>query len=212
MRRGLKRLRLIEPVKNSATLLLIGVLGAFGPACGDDEPSVFVGESSLHEQRVGIVRSGELVQAYVCGGEQNYADHSKWFLGNLADGQRQLSLQNDDAVLELDFDGDRVAVVYRGLATGDAPIDAEAVVAGSAAGLYAGLDSGCRTGVVVTPGGSPDSVRVQGTWCDQQGQFAQVERPRSEDIFEALAQDIGFMVEVQRPDGPRSFRVEAVAP
>ena len=44
---------------------------------------------------------------------------------------------------------------------------------GELTGLYSVMDSGCRTGVIVQDdgGGEPS---LQGTWCDENGNFAQV--------------------------------------
>jgi hypothetical protein len=43
-----------------------------------------------------------------------------------------------------------------------------------AAGLYAAMDSGCRTGLVVVPSSGAEPSRTQGVWCDSNGSVGQV--------------------------------------
>ena len=164
--------------------------------CSDD------GQLRPARMRVGTATSGDVVFAavveddvsvYVCGGDTTFATHTRWF--------RDIPL-DDDGAFEATLEGWTIS----GNAETDditadlvGPADEQVALAGASvpddglAGLYTREIDGCTTGLVVR--GPDDDPQTQGTWCDDQGQFAQVIV-----LPPVVLTAEGIHVEVMRPD------------
>jgi len=136
-------------------------------ACGGGGTSVFVGKAEGSELAVGWALEGGVVRAYACGGPTTYGDDTRWF-DAAADASGAFSGTTDGWT----FAGSAASATVTppsgeplSIAVHEPLDDRE--------GLYATVDSGCSTGAVVwnDAGGAP---RLQGTWCDEQGNSAQV--------------------------------------
>jgi hypothetical protein len=184
-------------------LLVLGCGGAMSAAS-----STSVGALSGSDARLGIVRSGEKIVAYVCGGPKTYTTHSRWFSGQVS--SRSVSLEKDGWTLAIDlYDEAALGTLTAPEGTDSLTFETAPHVAGTIAGIYGALDRGCRTGVVVTQSSSSDPPSYQGTWCDSSGHVEQVEPGAS---MPSMGDGSGFEVVVQRPDGRATLFVEPVSP
>jgi hypothetical protein len=188
---------------NRACLVLLGLLSgaAFGCGGGDasEDRAVFVGAAADTEARVAAVRRGDAFTLYVCGGASDVAFHTHWFSGTLTGDALATSAPDGwEAAGSFDASGAQGTFTLPDASTLDWSV--LAVPDGSAAGLYGGEDSGCRTGVVVTPGSD-----VQGAWCDAEGDYAQVTPIRTVAVE-------GFHVVAQTPIGHRQLLAVPIDP
>lgn len=210
---------MLEPRR--ASLLSIALASALlAAACGAEAPhtGVSVGAATNHDARLGVVRSDQQILAYVCGGPSSYATHSRWFRGPAGTelSARSLTIESEGWELALELDGDELRATLRDPnAAGETIAFTENAPAaeGTMAGLYSALDRGCRTGVIVFQASADQAPALQGTWCDDSGNFQQVERTISNPALDrSSARMTGFEVEVQRPDGRAILQVEPAAP
>jgi hypothetical protein len=145
----------------------------------------FTGPATGSNDAVGIVTWGQGIALYACGGPSSYATESNWFTGQLeANGSFSLNTGYWTAT------GTVTASGATGQLSGPnatvIPFDLPPVDPPTGAGVYeAAATGGCLTGVVVW--GSAAGVQVQGTWCDNQGNFDQV-------IPVTPVADLGFQV------------------
>jgi hypothetical protein len=167
--------------------------------CSDD------GQLKPARLRVGTATSGDVVFAaavddvisiYVCGGDTTYATHTRWF--------RDIPLDEDggfaatlegwtiSGTAESDDSGNIMAELV-GPADEQVSIRGTSVPEDGLAGLYTQEIDGCTTGLVVR--GSDDDPQTQGTWCDDQSQFAQVIV-----LQPVVLTAEGIHVQVMRPD------------
>jgi hypothetical protein len=127
------------------------------------ETETFVGQVVGTDAVVAVAIEGDSVVAYVCGGPSTLSEHTRWYSGRIGDAAL-LSTSGD--ALELSFEEGRArgAYVFEGT-----PFEFEAVAPiDRYRRLFTGIDSGCRTGVIV------DGDAVQGAWCNDLGIFEQV--------------------------------------
>lgn len=174
-------------------------------ACSDD------GQLGPATQRVGTATTGDVVFAavvdddisvYVCGGASTFATHTRWF--------RDLAL-DDDGGFEATLDGWTLSGiaeddVIRADLVGPAEtltLEGRAARENSIEGLYTKTLDGCTTGLVMREEGG--ETLSQGTWCSDQGEFAQVI------VLEPVLTSEGIHVEVMKPAGETvDFYVEPV--
>lgn len=147
-------------------LLLCGAIAACG---GDDDgaTSVYVGAVSGSDAMIGIAVAGDKALAYVCGGAKSFRTDTEWIAGRY-----------DAAGGRLDLRGKRWSVSATITERAQGTIDdgrgrklawtASAPLEDSLAGVYATLDTGCRTGVIVREHGG-SAPEVQGAFCDASG-------------------------------------------
>jgi hypothetical protein len=192
---------------NRACSLLLGLLvgAAFGCGGGDavQERAVFVGAAADSEAKVAAVRRGDAFTLYVCGGADDIAVHTHWFSGTLTDDALSTSAP-DGWEARGAFDESGAHGTFSAADGSTLTWSLDAAPEGSTAGLYGGDDSGCRTGVVVTPGQAAGSD-VQGAWCDDEGDYAQVTPIRTIDAQ-------GFRVGAQTPIGRRQILAKPIDP
>lgn len=144
------------------------------------------------------------VVLYVCGGADTFDRYSKWYQGSLdADDTVALS-SKDGATARLSVTADGVDGSVFELDGTVLELAAPIAPEGSAIGLYDVVDEGCRTGVIVV---SDDDV--QGTWCSEEGIFAQV-TPISP-IVDVQSVRSGIEVEVTAPAEVQSNRRRLIA-
>lgn len=117
------------------------------------------------------VRDGE-VRAYLCGGPTTYNTLSRWYDGRVDGSNSYYATTDEGSTVQGYVSG---SYAYGDFATsGGASFFVEGnPVEDDLSGLYAVEDDGCLTGVVVIDNGGGEPF-VQGTWCDDQGRFAQV--------------------------------------
>lgn len=119
---------------------------------------------------VGAVLRDEQIRIYVCGGPESFAS-SRWFSGAVKDGSFELESRGWSLAGEL-IDG-RLAGSLRLPGDIERSWVADAVGAGSVAGLYEARTGDCTSGLVAQE--QPDGqIDAQGTWCDGRGNFDQI--------------------------------------
>ena len=147
--------------------LLVGCTG--GEAGTDD---VAVGTVIGTDAVIGRVSNGEKVTFYVCGGATTYGTMTRWFSGD-DDASGAVSLEKDGWQVVSDAGGHSGRLIPP-----EGPslaFEGHAARFDTAEGLYAAVDSGCRTGAVVRNVEGSASPAVQGAWCGADGnKFAQV--------------------------------------
>lgn len=152
----------------ATTALAIVSLGATG--C--NETYVWVGPV-FDTDAVAIltVNNGE-VRAYSCGGATSYQTHTHWFDGRVGGSNGFSATSSDGWSME---GGLNDSYAFMSLISPDSQFFSAdgSPETEDLAGLYAVEDSGCLTGVIVWYGGSSEP-KLQGTWCDDMGNFAQV--------------------------------------
>lgn len=111
---------------------------------------------------------------YVCGGPSTFERYSRWYAGTPAYGGGTTTLVAADG-----------SVAHVSLADGVAQgevleldgttltLEAALATAQQPAALYAATSDGCRTGVVVYSN-EDGSTEARGTWCSEEGIYAQV--------------------------------------
>lgn len=157
-------------------------------ACGTDEsisdtdPSVirdstqtFAGPLEGTDAMVAAVRRGPDWLFYICGGPATQTTLTRWL---------QAKVESSSTVEATGGDATIVATPGSGSISGTLEDPAGAVYSfeadwidaqpAEAAGLYATMDSGCRTGLVIAPSASDKPSRMQGVWCDSGGRVGQV--------------------------------------
>jgi hypothetical protein len=157
---------------------------------------------SGQDAAVGVVSDGSAVTLYLCGGPLTYATVTRWFQGTVA----------TDGTFTLEDNGGFTGTGDLRAGAGQITTDLGATLSFAVRpteteeeGLYAAMDGSCRTGAVVGDLDGTGSVRLQGTWCDGLGRFAQVSPLDPADMLT----DEGIDVEVLTSP-VQSFFVERV--
>ena len=144
---------------------LAGLLSALLVGCAGGEAGandVAVGTVLGTDAVIGRVSDGDKVTFYMCGGPTTYSTMTRWFSG-ADDASGAVSLENDGWQVVSDPGGHSGRILPP---TGPAlAFEAHATRFGTAEGLYAAVDSGCRTGAVVLQPSGADAPTVQGAWC-----------------------------------------------
>jgi hypothetical protein len=156
-------------------------------ACGQAEsapdtiPSssrTFAGTLNDTDAMVAAVESGTDWLFYVCGGPATQATLTRWLQARADTGSNSSNLKAVDrgATIVATRDNDSISGTLEDPSGAVYSFDAGRIDAphAGAAGLYAAMDSGCRTGLVVVPSTSALPSRTQGVWCDSSGRVGQV--------------------------------------
>lgn len=153
-------------------LVLLAAACALGCTDPGEAPSQWVGALPGTDLALALTSEGDgALRAYVCGGPDTYATHSRWFEGTLtADGA--FDAVREGWALTGDAGPDGASGTLTSPDGDELPFDAHPATA-PLEGLYFALDSGCRTGAVVWTGAAGEPS-LQGTWCDDQSHFEQV--------------------------------------
>ena len=176
-------------------------------ACGSDggqrdDVVRYVGTVSNTDARIAVIRDHAGTLAYVCGGPDSMASHTRWLMA--ATGGNAVALEADGWRLELRLAGDALSGALRDPAGASVKVMATHP-RDAAGGLYGATTSDCRTGVIVYDGA--DGPAVQGVWCDGSGAIAQVDPiPPPKELTGA-----GFAVTAQ-PIAPEQLQVLPVLP
>lgn len=172
-------------------------------ACGGEEESPL--EGTYVDRMPGVdawvavtVADGEAA-AFVCGGEETLATHTRWMT---APAGPSLRFERDGWVLALEGSDDTLRGELRG-PDGDVMPVAAGRPEGPLAGLYTAIESGCRAGVIIASGEA-----AQGAWCDSFDNFSQV-TPLTP--IERKAQGIEVIADAT-PAGPLTFFVDLASP
>lgn len=144
---------------------LAGLLSSFLVGCAGGEAGaddVAVGTILGTDAVIGRVSDGDKVTFYMCGGPTTYGTMTRWFSG-LDDASGAVSLENDGWQVVSDPGGHSGRILPP---EGPALVfEAHATRFGTPEGLYAAVDSGCRTGAVVLQPPGAAGPTVQGAWC-----------------------------------------------
>lgn len=186
-----------------SSLLLAALSSLVAAGCGrPDETSggTWTGSVVGSDAVVGAVVSGNRAAVYVCGGDSSFATVTRWFQGT----REELStgLLRDGWVVDAAAGGDSLAGKLVAPDGGTFVFSLAAAAEGSAAGLYSTVDAGCRTGVVV----HGEASSMQGVWCSDLGEVAQVTPGFAPDF------DGGLAVAVERPEGLLELLVQPFLP
>jgi hypothetical protein len=166
-------------------------------AC-EAEVQTFVGDLIDTDARVAVATDGENGVAYICGGEETMATHTRWFGDDIWAGE--LTAQTSD----WEFSAD----VYEDGADGfltSPDGDVWEFSLTDAGGLYQAEDAGCKDGAVLGPDANGE-LSLQGVWCDEVGSLAQVTPVTT------LALEPTIRVQVESDSGLRSFDMVQVSP
>jgi len=189
-------------------------LFTLGTSCSDEvidpreEPiDSYVGEIDGSDAVFAVTATELEVVLYVCGGASSL-EHSRWYQGERSGDTAQLSAA-DGSTAFLRFDGAE-QVTGEVVEVDGTRFELEASMSApeSAAGLYGVMDAGCRTGVVVRQSAGDEPV-VQGTWCSEEGIFAQV-TPIAP--IDTSADGFGVRVTGNRRAPARQLLVQSVNP
>ena len=144
-------------------------------ACSGDPaaPEVaVVGALDGSDGMVAVVRHGDRVVAYTCGGPTSVTLSTGWFETTLTPGQSTFTAERmDGLVLSGAFTNDGAAGTLKRADGTTATWTAHSGTGPS--GLWAGPASPCRTGAIVMTGASGEPTAV-GAWCDGAGTIRQV--------------------------------------
>lgn len=184
-------------IKNPSmgSLLVAALASLFVAGCGSasGEAPAFVGNVEGQDAVVGAVSDGERATFYLCGGDSTYETLTRWFTGSVAaDGALDLSNAKGDWKVSGNLESGS------GQITGDQGETftwTAHAASGDVDGLYQVMDGSCRTGAVVGDLDGKGTTRLQGVWCDGEGNFAQVIPLRNQ--IELTAK--GIEVTVQTP-------------
>lgn len=161
-----------------SALYFLGLAGLLSSlvGCTGGEPganAVAVGTILGTDAVIGRVSDGDEVTFYMCGGPTTYSTMTRWFSG-VDDASGAVSLESGGWQVLSDPGGHSGRILPP---EGPALVfEAHDTRFGTAEGLYAAVDGGCRTGaVVLQPPGAP-APTVQGAWCGGKGgsRFEQV--------------------------------------
>jgi len=183
-------------------------LSLFVVGCSDDgqlRPArVRVGTADMGDVVFGAVVE-DRISVYVCGGPQTFATHTRWFRdGEIAD-DGSFTIELEGWTLAGELEGEVVTAELRDPDGATLQLEGAGVTEDGVAGLYTANVDGCTTGVVVR--GDENDPKAQGTWCDDQSNFAQVI------VLEPLVlTDMGIEVSVTKPGATMAttFFVEPV--
>jgi hypothetical protein len=198
----------VERASMNATRLLciLGLLGSVAGCAGatEDPFEISVGRIEGTDAVVGRVADGQKVTFYVCGGPASYGTLTRWFSGD-DDASGSIWLEKGGWQITGDPGGHSGALLSPDGKT--LRWSTHAAREGTAEGLYAVADSGCRTGaVVLQPEGAAAPV-VQGAWCSDKDQFAQVTP-----VIPAEISREGLAVRVGLPGVVKTLFVQPVRP
>ena len=144
----------------AASLLSALLAGCAGGEVGASD--VAVGTILGTDAVIGRVSDGDNVTFYMCGGPSTYSSMTRWFSG-ADDASGAVALESDGWQVLNDPGGHSGRIVPPEGPT--LVFEAHATRFGTPEGLYAAVDSGCRTGAVVLQPPGADTPTVQGAWC-----------------------------------------------
>lgn len=155
----------------AAFLLSALLAGCAGGEAGASD--VAVGTILGTDAVIGRVSDGDKVTFYMCGGPSTYSSMTRWFSG-MDDASGAVALESDGWQVLSDPGGHSGRIVPPQGPT--LVFEAHAARFGTPEGLYAAVDSGCRTGAVVLQPPGDDAPTVQGAWCGgaDESRFEQV--------------------------------------
>lgn len=167
-------------------------------ACSGGAPAFarFTGTVAGSDAVIGAVVQDGHAAVYVCGGASTFGTMSRWYEATLGNDGEFMTGKDGWGIYVLFTPGAPTVTGSLHTPQGADLTFSVAVATSGADGLYEAFDSGCRTGVVVT------GSKVQGTWCDSLGHFAQVTPVKVADVLPA-----GFAVTFDAPAGARQMQV-----
>jgi hypothetical protein len=183
-------LRFSPPKWSAPAAVALLALAAAG--CGDTYTWVGTAfdESGSESSIVGAITVTDgKVLAYTCGGPTTYPTHTHWFEGGVGP-YNDITASSDEGWGMQGTVSDNQAWGNVFGPAGESFFFDAYPENDDLAGLYGVEDSGCLTGVIVWYSGGTEP-RLQGTWCDDKGNFAQVTP-----VFPIEKTDQGIRVQV----------------
>jgi hypothetical protein len=165
-----------------------------------EDRRVFVGDTQgMSDAAVAAVISESSVTVYLCGGASSL-EHTHWFSGTI-DAAGVITVEPRDGWT---IDAKLVDYAIQGTIHAPdgatIPINGEPGARSPLENLYAVVDEGCRTGVVVKQASDNETPAVQGAWCNSAGRFMQVTP-----ILPIQISERGLHVLVNTPEGMRDL-------
>ena len=133
----------------------------------------FIGTVPGTDAVVALVATDTSATFYVCGGPSTFGSLTRWFSGT-ADANSLHLTSPDTATVEGTIDATTAQGTLNLPDGSTRPWTARPKSVGTDEGLYATVDQGCRTGVVVTQPTAEATPSVQGTWCNLSNDHVQV--------------------------------------
>jgi hypothetical protein len=159
-----------DPIGNSGSSRIAPTVSG-----ADTTRVVYIGKLVDTDAVIAISASGNDVVAYICGGATTFATTTRWFPHTeWASDQPTLRMSSDGWTLDLVRDAQGISGSASDGTGKRYAITAHPTRPETMAGLYAVVDEGCRTGVVVMQDRAEDAPTFQGTWCNNKGAFEQV--------------------------------------
>ena len=155
----------------------VGIVLLLSGACAVDQPSgphaIYLGDVPGTDAVVAfVVDEVGIVNSYVCGGPTSYAELSRWFCGesdDAGDAREFVKLEDGwhmEAIIRDDVVGGTMTSVD-GTSLSFTALRAEP---SSQTDLFGANElGGCATGAIVIDDGTGAPPRVQGTFCEEDG-------------------------------------------
>jgi hypothetical protein len=186
-------------------LALVGaLLAGCHPPPDDVAPSVYVGALGADgDASLAVAVQDGYVAVYACGSDSARDAYPRWVSTGTYTDESHVTLTRG----QWRFDGAWGGATASGALVGPdgvaMPWSGIAARPGSLDGLYAALDSGCMSGVIVMNGDSAPVVR--GAWCDAAGDVRQINP-----ILPLTLEGTRLAVEVAAGAAPRRLNVAPV--
>jgi hypothetical protein len=190
---------------NSRGLVLVGWFALAAVGCdpfpdspgapelpGEVGPRAYVGVVEDTDIVIGAVVEADRLRIYTCGGATSM-DASRWFKGSAGD---DFTIEKDDWTITGAWVDGRIVGELLSPAGDVHPWSADLAAPGTDSGLYAASTGSCTSGVVIRQDAPGGATRAQGTWCDGQGNLAQIIV-----LAPVAATPQGILVEVEPPRG-----------
>ena len=186
-------------------------LAATGCRNGESfSPFSFSGPIDSSDAVMGVVTDGDRTTVYVAGGPTTLETMTRWFEGDsteLATGIEAegwiVSATQNEAAIGQPLIGTLVSPQSQSFA-----FSLATATPGSVEGLYAALDAGCLTGVVVRAGLPGQQPLLQGVWCSSSGSVEEV----APVVTPLALEDGAITVTVAAPAGDREIQVRPYLP
>ncbi len=150
-------------------------------SASSEQVVIYTGYVSEIDTTVAVTLQDGVTNTYMCGGDSNFATHSRWICGDAFSGPEGVDTQLffegwvlEGSFYEEEFEG------RLGHAKDDQSVEyfelrAVRVKPGDRSGAYISdsINGGC-TGVIVLDDPSGGEPTVVGTWCDGSGSYGQV--------------------------------------
>jgi hypothetical protein len=153
--------------------IVAALLAGCTPPPESAAPSVYVGAlGDEGDASLALAVQGDTVAVYACGADPTREPYPRWLTTGAHTDEPHVAIARDSWRFEGAWDGGSASGALVGPAGTALRWQGSAPGRGSLDGLYAALDSGCMSGVIVMDGDTTPVVR--GAWCDAAGDVRQI--------------------------------------